>query len=134
LNGRAIVLSYAVDGGAQFFMAYFNTFRRQFWQNLFLGEPRESRLLMGPDAARCYRQTLSESVFYAVMNPTLDSWNNVSIRVHPAPGVGKWQCLTPSGSWDEIQPDSSNTATTIFSTPIAPLESLFLVHHRFTST
>ena len=66
-SGRVVTLAYPLDGGSQFFMAFFNIFRRLFLQNLFLADPRGARLAMSADGTRCYRSQTAQGTSFAIL-------------------------------------------------------------------
>ncbi len=104
-GGQAVSLCYPLDGGSQFFMAYFSNYRRQYLQNLFLKNAAGARLLMGPDGTRCYRVETREGTLFAVLNPTLDRIDNIAVRVEAGAALkGSWTRLGKDGAWVEINP------------------------------
>lgn len=108
-GGRVITLAYSMDGGAQFFMAYFNTFRRMFWQNLFLEDPRGGGLVMGPDGTRLYRHRIAGGTLVSVLNPTLDAIDGVILRCSDFGDVqGAWKLLGSNGLWSDLQISMQN--------------------------
>ncbi len=129
-GGRVLATTYPVEGSSQFFMAYFNTFRRQFWQRVLLKLNQGGKLLMGPDGTRVYRHNIQGGSFIAVLNPTLDSRQGYTLRAEPeAFAGGSWQYLDHDGQWRPASP-SIRPGEWTFDFNIPPLYGSFLRHSQ----
>lgn len=83
-GGEVVSLCYPMDGKAQFFMGYFNEFRREFMQRLFaqpyLGETNY-KWAVSLDGTRCYALKNENCTLISVLNSTDDDVEAVKIRV-----------------------------------------------------
>lgn len=130
-GGLVVATTYPIESGSQFFMAYFNTFRRQFWQNVLLDLNRGGKLLMGPDGTRVYRHSVQDGSFIAVLNPTLDTRKGYTLRAEPnAFAGGSWQYLDDNGHWQPFTPTHLRPGEWAFDFVIPHLEGSFLLHRK----
>ncbi|MDQ8192821.1 hypothetical protein QEH59_00190 [Coraliomargarita sp. SDUM461004] len=129
-NGQVLSLTYPMDGGSQFFMAFFTKYRRLFFQNLFLKNGSGGKLLMSPDGTRCYRTETKQGTLFSVLNATLDLVENLSLRHDDASQFNsKWSLLNPDGQWRPIDARVEQGAIH-YDLNIEPLSALFLIHHQ----
>jgi hypothetical protein len=130
-SGRVVTLAYPLDGGSQFFMAFFNIFRRLFLQNLFLAEPRGARLAMSADGTRCYRSQTSQGTLFSVLNALEDRLDRVEIRHSPEESfTGQWSVLEDDGTWRATTP-RTGPGRLEFDLDVPPLRGRFLRHLSF---
>jgi hypothetical protein len=127
-SGRVVTLAYPLDGGSQFFMAFFNIFRRLFLQNLFLADPRGARLAMSADGTRCYRSQTAHGTLFSVLNALEDHLDQVEIRHSPEESFsGQWWVLEDDGTWHAVIPRTDSGRLT-FDLDVPPLCGQFLRH------
>jgi hypothetical protein len=126
-GGRVVVLAQPIDGGAQFFMAFFNTYRRKFFEGLFGGA---EKCAFGADGTRVYRQERDEGLFIAVLNASLDALDEVGLRL----GAGAqdtqdrvWRYLDEAGRWSAIQPATDGSGWLRFPLQVPALRGAFLL-------
>jgi hypothetical protein len=127
-SGRVVTLAYPLDGGSQFFMAFFNIFRRLFLQNLFLADPRGARLAMSADGTRCYRSQTAHGTLFSVLNALEDHLDRVEIRHSPEETFsGQWWVLEDDGTWRATTPRTGPDRLE-FDLDVPPLCGRFLRH------
>jgi hypothetical protein len=130
-SGRVVTLAYPLDGGSQFFMAFFSIFRRLFLQNLFLADPRGARLAMSADGTRCYRSHTAQGTLFSVLNALEDRLDRVEIRHSPDESfTGQWCVLEEDGTWRATTP-RTGPGRLEFDLDVPPLRGRFLRHLSF---
>jgi hypothetical protein len=130
-SGRVVTLAYPLDGGSQFFMAFFSIFRRLFLQNLFLADPRGARLAMSADGTRCYRSKTAQGTLFSVLNALEDRLDRVEIRHSPDESfIGQWCVLEEDGTWRATTP-RTGPGRLEFDLDVPPLRGRFLRHLSF---
>jgi hypothetical protein len=123
-----VTLAYPLDGGSQFFMAFFSIFRRLFLQNLFLADPRGARLAMSADGTRCYRSQSAQGTLFSVLNALEDRLDRVEIRHSPDESfTGQWCVLEDDGNWRAVTP-RTDPGRLEFDLDVPPLRGRFLRH------
>jgi len=133
LGGRVLTLAYPLDGGAQFFMGFFNTFRRRFFEKQFCADPRGGKLAFGPEGTRFYRQSLAdESTFLALINPTDDCMEKIEIRLTDEASSnldGSWQWLDAEGHWRPIRASHQGMRLCL-PVSVEHLSAVYLLHSQ----
>jgi hypothetical protein len=131
-GGRCVSLAYPLDGQAQFFMGFFNCFRRIMLQRILLEIAPEGSLAMAEDhPMHLYRTSTSEGVLFAAFNVVTDTAQRVVLRV-PKEQISydKLERLDADGKWQPANVQVSSDEMTeriIVNSEIAPLEGLFLL-------
>jgi hypothetical protein len=127
-NGQVLSLTYPMDGGSQFFMAFFSKYRRLFFQNLFLQNASGAKLLMSSDGTRCYRTETTEGTLFSVLNATLDLVDGLSLR-HDSGNQfsSKWMQLNQEGQWRPITAEVKD-GEVHYDLKIESLSAQFLLH------
>ena len=130
-GGTAVVLAYPLDGGAQFFMAFFNRFRRIFFQQLLRHSETAAPLAFSGDGTRCYRQRVRGGDLFAVLNPTADPLPETAFRLGARePAEGDWHWLAENGAWHGIVPENRADGALAFPATVPPLRGAFLLRKR----
>ena len=129
-GGHAVTLSYPLDGGAQFFMAFFNRFRRIFFQQLLRRCAPAQALAFSTDGTRCYRQPTRQGELFAVLNVSADPLSETFLAHSPGETLsGPWRVLNAEGHWQSITPRADPDKGELrFAQPIPPLRGGFLLH------
>lgn len=105
-GGQILSLAYPLDGKSQFFMGFFNVYRKAFLQEI-LFRFYSSRYLacLNEPALQAYRGPTNEGVFLAAFNPTDDVVNSVSWILPEGEFFGgTWEKLEKCGSWQRVEP------------------------------
>jgi hypothetical protein len=139
-GGRIVSLAYPMDGGAQFFMGFFNPFRREFLQRILFAIAPAARLAAaGEHPWHLYRAPFAGGTLFAAFNVINDFAGRLLLRLPAAEVVdGQWEVLEADGKWRpvELEQDWEGEWTT-FSMPgkVAPLTGCILrrLHGRNTS-
>ncbi len=135
LGGSVVSMAYTLSREAQFFMGYFNVFRRTFLQRLLFSLSPQARLAMVPkDLLHCYRTPTTGGLLLSLFNPTDDPIPQVTIDFpHGEVSSNQWMKLNDDGSWSRTVPDLSKTPLCdrlCFPVPLGHLEGLFLKWSR----
>ena len=131
LGGTVVSLTYQVARQAQYFMAFFNGFRRIFLQRLFFTlSPRAPLAMAAAHPLHCYRTSFPDGVRLNVFNPTDDTTDSVVIDL-PSGEIkgGSWTSLDSNGTWVAVEPQVERaTLCDRFSFPVnlGFLDGLFL--------
>lgn len=106
LGGTVASMTYRICREAQFFMGFFNVFRRTFLQRLLWQmSPLPSLAMTSRQVLHCYRNPLPNGLQLALTNPGDDSVNELIIDLPPGENsVTGWTCLDHSGQWKAIHP------------------------------
>lgn len=127
-GGQVLALTYPIDGSGAFFMAFFNCFRRIFFQDQCLAHSCGAKLAMGPDGTRCYRSETSGGTFFGVLNAILDPMKGFTLRHAKQEALnGQWKYLSASGQWQNITPTKEPGAVH-FDLTIEAMKGAFLLH------
>ncbi|HWL54381.1 MAG TPA: hypothetical protein VNQ90_18220 [Chthoniobacteraceae bacterium] len=104
LGGSVLSLTYPVRAGAQFFMGFFNPYRRRFLQRLLLERSNVPLLTVGEEGARACQLRTPAGVLVAVLNPVDDPFPQVTLRWPKgnAP-AGEWLLLERNGCWRSVE-------------------------------
>lgn len=125
VHGRAAVLTYPIDGRAQFFMGFFNVFRRELIQNLLFELAPGAALAV---AAECplqvYRAPVAGGVLLGVFNPTYDRVDRIALRVGDIPDNVQLQMLV-DGAW-RAAPVRREAQRLALGATLGPLEACWL--------
>lgn len=100
-GGRAISLAYPIDGKAQFFMGFFNRYRRIMLQRLLEEIAPESEFAHVEERPiHIYRVALPDQLILAGFNVTMDDAPYVRIRIPMSDRrYENWQMLGEDGQW-----------------------------------
>lgn len=127
-GGKALSITYPINGSGAYYMAFFNRFRRIFFQNFLLENPHGARLLMGPDGSRVYRSNTPHGTFIAILNAILDPLHHPTLRHHPGDlPTGTWQHLSPEGHWQPFHPATPTPGELSLPTTIEPLKGAYFL-------
>ncbi len=122
LGGTIINLAYPLGEG-QFFVGFFNNFRRKLFQRL-VGGLRTSVAMAGKYPMHVYRCSHAKGTFAAFINSTLDDLEQVEFMInHIDPASA--EILTPDGRWEKanLQTDHDKCVATH---RVPALDGLFL--------
>lgn len=130
-GGTVIATAYPL-GLLDFYMGYFNIFRQKLWQELLFELCPKAKLAVSEASPlRVYRNTIDNGEFIGLINPTLDTANEVTLRLNN--GItesSEIELLTINGEWQKadvrISTCSKNVATLKINTPIEPLKAMYL--------
>jgi hypothetical protein len=107
LGGTVVSLAYPFDGQSQFFMGYFNVFRRKMMQKLISDiMPQASIAFVTNHPAHVYRVKTEKGVLVAVFNIVSDSIEELTLKLTGNPSTSNIRMLSESSKW--IAPDISN--------------------------
>lgn len=128
-GGRIVSLAYPLDGDAQFFMGFFNAFRRIFLQRLFFSMAPEAALAAAEEhPMHVYCAPVSGGTLVAAFNVLHDTAARVTLRLPESEATrGNWKWLTPSGEWEPAKLERRD-GRLIVQQPLPPLQGLFLRH------
>ncbi len=129
---RVVSLAYPLEGRGQFFMGFFNVYRRRMLQQLLLRcfPSAEIPCVAGPMAHAGVYPT-REGVLFAALNPSDDAARSVEWRL-PAGAYsgGEWHSLEADGAWLPITPTRCREAGAerlCFARQMPPLHGTFLL-------
>ena len=131
-GGRVVSLAYPLEGQGQFFMAFFNAFRRIMLQRmLFEMAPGAPLAAAEEQPMHVYRGRASEGTLFAAFNVVQDRAERLVLRV-PKGQVSreKLRILTADNKWQPVKAEVLADETTeriIIEKQIGPLEGLFLL-------
>lgn len=132
-GGEVLNLAYPLDGGANFFMSFFNPYRRIFLQNQIL-----TMGINTPQAAiadhpmHAYRMPCARGSLFAAFNVILDPAEKVVLRLpagEAASTEGRWYELTDSGKWERA-PVIISENRVVLSRRVLPLQGTFLLRQN----
>ncbi len=104
LGGEVVCLTYPVARVGQFFMGFFNPFRRIFLHRLFMElAPTAPLAFAAEHPYHCYRHTVGPWLRLAVLNPCDDTPESLAIDLPDAAPDG-WELLGEGGRWQPTQP------------------------------
>ncbi len=134
-GGRIATLAYPLGGDAQFFMGFFNAFRRAFLQELVFRIGHGAPLAAAEEhPAHLYRTPFPGGRLFAAFNVIQDETERVVLRLPKnEAGRGDWQYLGETGEWEPAPAHWSgkgDTARLVIDRPLRPLEGLFLRQSR----
>jgi len=131
LGGTVVSTAYPL-GRLQFYMGYFNVFRKVFWRELLFEVCNQASLAIAENhPLRVYRNCLNCGTFLGIINPTLDQTDKVILQLgstNAAPAEVK--ILSPTGKWQladikiENFPNGSQRWT--IKTPVEPLKAVYI--------
>lgn len=132
LGGRIAVLTYPLDGRHQFFMGFFNAFRRQMLQRLIFEIAPKARLAAAEDRpVHLYRTAMrGRRTFLAAFNPTYDRLRTLRIRTDASLAKARFQRLDAKGRFRPVHVSVQREGRyAVLSIPanLGPLEGVFLV-------
>ncbi len=130
-GGEVLCLTYPVHSEAQFFMGFFNPYRRKFLHRLLLERSAAPLLTVSEEGARAYQVAHSGGVLVAVLNPLDDALPQLTLNWPQARSPkGKWLALAPDGCWHAIEPAKQESRPDgdrlVFTLPVEPLKGGFL--------
>jgi len=130
-GGRVVSLAYPLDGQAQFFMGFFNRYRRIMLQRLLEQVAPESAFAHVEDhPMHVYRMEVDGGLVLAAFNVTMDDAEAVRIRLPLRDqGYASWEMLGEDGRWSEApitrQADRSGLGVTA-DAGVRPLRGIVL--------
>ena len=130
-GGRIFSVAYPLDGKHQFFMGFFNTFRRIFIQRqLFRLAPQAALAMVEERPMHFYRVRTAEGELFAAFNVSYDRTEKVVIKV-PRGQIRTEQLfqLEKDGAWKRSQVhtvDQEDGVRLERPVSLGPLEGLFL--------
>lgn len=101
LGGKIVSITY--PGRSQFFVTFFNTYRREFLQRLvFRISQRAAVAAAGPQPVFCFRERTRAGIFFGIVNSTLDPYDNITLRLTKGEfSPQDFSILDPTtGSWE----------------------------------
>lgn len=134
-GGRVLTLAYPAQGKGQFFMAFFNVYRRAFLQKvLFEMAPGAPLACIENAPMQAYRSPTPSGTLLSAINPADDPVEQVVWAVETqAFENGDWHFLEADGRWRPVQAvqtaRSRYSRTLLFDCPVAPLDGGFF-HFR----
>ena len=131
-GGRILLLAYPLDGQAQFFMGFFNAFRRIMLQRmLFEMAPQAPLAAVYEHPMHLYRVRASRGMLFAAFNVIDDRAERIVLGVPKGQiDTRKLQVLTDNGDWRAANAQllpGRMTERIIVDTAVGPLEGLFLL-------
>lgn len=134
-GGEMISICYPMEGKAQFFMGYFNEFRREFMQRLLAGKQESAHSwAMSTEGTRCYRVKTGNGTLIAILNPTDDTVQELELRLssdqaQPLNGA-QWKRLSEQGIWEQWTPEAweswQSGSNIRIKEKLKPLQGMFL--------
>ncbi|MGE4564800.1 MAG: hypothetical protein AB7F32_08015 [Victivallaceae bacterium] len=126
-GGTVLTMAYPLDEH-QFFMGFFNNFRRILLQQTIreaLSRQTKWAMTTGDDILHVYRIGCRQGTLIGLVNPMLDPAGHPRFA---APGLGaKALRLDRDGTWRTINPIRDAAGEYLLAVPIAPLEAEFLL-------
>ncbi len=128
-GGVVVALAYPLDGGGQFFMGFFNPFRRELLQRLLREVAPSAPLAMCGEGARCHRvRTATGERGVVVQNPLEDRLERVTLRLGKAEAAPtQWRVLGPQAEWRELPAEPQATGEWSLPLVLEPFESALLL-------
>lgn len=130
-GGRIFSSVYPL-GTRQFYMAYFNVVRQQYWtQVLFeLAGPGNRQVIASGHPLHVHSHDIEDGLFVSVSNVIYDPVERFKLHMDESVPQGrKFGILNPDGSWRALKPEiacNEGVATVFFEVRLGPLESAFL--------
>lgn len=130
-GGRVISLAYPLDGKAQFFMGFFNPYRRVMLQRLIEEmAPQAEFAHVEEHPMHVYRIALDNGVLLAAINVIADDAPSIRFRLPACDSrYRRWQLLQHDGNWSDApiktRYETGITTATVLEN-VAPLRSLVL--------
>ncbi|MFW6413694.1 MAG: hypothetical protein ACOCZS_00200 [Verrucomicrobiota bacterium] len=130
-GGTIASWSYPLDGRDEFFMAFFNKFRRILLQRLFIKISRANAPLAFADcdATHLYRTTVKGGIFLAWLNPTNDFERGIELILRVVKHVANVKVLDREGNWKMVAFKIKKTDTELALTldlTVSPLNAQYL--------
>ena len=135
LSGTIVSTAYPL-GQLQFYMGYFNVFRKIFWRELLFELSGQTELSIAENHPfRVYRNKLEGKTFIGLINPTLDQVDKIVLRfgeINASPNAVK--ILFEDGQWQqadiEIENLEKNLQRWIIKKNVGPLKAVYLLHEE----
>lgn len=130
-GGRIFSSVYPL-GRRQFYMAYFNRVRQQYWTRLLfqLAGPGSRMLVASGHPLQVHAHDLDNGLFVAVSNVIYDPVDGFDLRMHESALRGRqFRVLESDGSWRPFSPEvdcRQGVATVSIKLHLHPLQSAFL--------
>ncbi len=129
---RVVSLAYPLEGRGQFFMGFFNIYRRRMMQQILLRcFPEATIPCVAEPMAHGVVTPTREGLLFATLNPSDDAAPAVEWRVpRGAYAGGEWRSLETDGRWHPIAPTRCEDAggeRLCFARRLAPLHGTFLL-------
>lgn len=127
-GGRIAMTAYPFDGGHQFFMGFFNVFRRRLMQELlFEIAPLAPLAAVTSHPMHLYRVPTTAGTCLALCNPLHDAAERPVVALSPGRGVGNhFKMLDAAGAWQTFSVEvraEGNIHYLTLPTTVQPLES-----------
>ena len=132
LGGRIFSASYPL-GKAQFYMAYFNVVRQQFFTKLLIAmaHPDSDITVASGHPLQLHAVNLPQGIFCGLTNVSYDTASRFTLQLPAQQLQGKsFRVLDETGAWQKRQPVirlDGAFATVELSETLPPLHTLFLV-------
>lgn len=133
--GGTIFSSVYPLGTAQFYMAYFNKVRQQFWSKLLfkMGGHESNQVVAEEHPMHVHSHDLDDGVFIAATNVIYDKTSCFSIRIAKSALVGRSvQVLNSQQEWEPVSPPiqvEEGIACLSFQHELDPLQSAYILIH-----
>lgn len=132
LGGMIAAWAYPMDGRNQFFMAFFNTYRRILIQRLLarMSRQRAPLAFAAVDATNLYRAATDRGTFLAWINPTDDPDPLIDIRLPDSERITTVLRLDKKGVWQaaEFQTEQTDTGLALrIDRSVAALDAEYLL-------
>ena len=103
-GGRIVTLAYPLDGGAQFYMGFFNVFRRRWLQDLLFEIAPDAPLAAAMrQPLHLYRVHFGANILLALLNPAPDPAQLPELRLpHDQIVPDQLRALAPNGEWHDV--------------------------------
>jgi hypothetical protein len=125
VHGNIACLTYPIDDQADFFMGYFNIFRRALMHNLLFELSPQAKLAVAEESPmHVYRAPTREGLLLGALNPLHDVADRLVWRLSMQ--VNDVRILTQSGQWAD-SPFRKDGSRLIVDTRVDPLCACFLL-------
>ena len=132
LGGRILSITYPLNGEGQFFMGFFNVYRRDLLQLVFAEmAPNSAFTAVANVPMHTYSAPVKDGILLAALNPTDDDTDEVIWRMPDQDfSQGNWQVLSTAGNWLPItvtpHKESATTLLLEFPVKVKALDGVFL--------
>ena len=138
LGGKIVTFAYPLDGAAQYYMGFFNAFRRQFIQHLLFEITPDAHLAVAEKTPlHLYRVKTHKGILFAAFNVLLDEIDEVVIRL-PKNQIQAETALMldKQGHWQKqrLSITQNHTCAKIHSADrVGPLAGVFILANQLES-
>lgn len=131
LGGTIYTTCYPL-GTAQFYMAYFNRVRQEYWSKVLfrMSGDHGNQTIAAEHPFHVHAHDIEGGISIAATNVVYDTAEHVVIQLPAADINGKSFHMLQDAQWNEIRPDiktENGTATLRFSVQVQTLQSAFIV-------